>query len=42
MVMARISLDPPKTLSYRIGTRISRRRHGVMLDPGAARPGISS
>jgi alkylhydroperoxidase family enzyme len=36
MVMARISLDPPKTLSYRIGTRISRRRYGVMLDPGAA------
>jgi len=34
--MARISLDPPKTLSYRIGTRIARRRYGVMLDPGAA------
>ena len=34
--MARISLDPPKTLSYRIGTRFSRRRYGVMLDPGAA------
>jgi alkylhydroperoxidase family enzyme len=34
--MARISLDPPKTLSYRIGTRFARRRYGVMLDPGAA------
>jgi AhpD family alkylhydroperoxidase len=34
--MARISLDPPKTLSYRIGARIVRRRYGVMLDPGAA------
>ena len=31
--MARISLDPPKTLSYRIGTRFARRRYGVMLDP---------
>jgi alkylhydroperoxidase family enzyme len=36
MDMARISLDPPKTLSYRIGTRFARRRYGVMLDPGAA------
>jgi AhpD family alkylhydroperoxidase len=34
--MARISLDPPKTLSYRIGARFARRRYGVMLDPGAA------
>ncbi len=34
--MARISLDPQKTLSYRIGTRFARRRYGVMLDPGAA------
>ena len=34
--MARISLDPPKTLSYRIGTRFARRRYGVMPDPGAA------
>jgi hypothetical protein len=34
--MARISLDPPKTLCYRIGARLSRRRYGVMLDPGAA------
>jgi AhpD family alkylhydroperoxidase len=36
MVMARISLDPPKTLSYPIGTRFARRRYGVMPDPGAA------
>lgn len=34
--MARISLDPPKTLGYRIGARIARRRYGVTLDPGAA------
>jgi AhpD family alkylhydroperoxidase len=34
--VARISLDPPKTLSYRIGARFARRRYGVMLDPGAA------
>ena len=34
--MARISLDPPKTLSYRIGARFARRRYGVMVDPGAA------
>jgi alkylhydroperoxidase family enzyme len=34
--MARISLDPPRTLSYRIGARLSRRWYGVMLDPGAA------
>jgi alkylhydroperoxidase family enzyme len=34
--MARISLDPPKTLSYRMGTRFARRRYGVMLDPVAA------
>jgi hypothetical protein len=27
--MARISLDPPRTLSYRIGTRFVRRRYGV-------------
>jgi AhpD family alkylhydroperoxidase len=30
--MARISLDPPKTVSYRIGTRFARRRYGMMLD----------
>jgi hypothetical protein len=34
--MARISLDPPLTLGYRLGSRFSRRRYGVMLDPGAA------
>jgi alkylhydroperoxidase family enzyme len=34
--MARISLDPPQTLGYRLGTRFSRHRYGVMLDPGAA------
>ena len=34
--MARISLDPPQTLWYRLGARFSRRRYGVMLDPGAA------
>jgi alkylhydroperoxidase family enzyme len=34
--MARISLSPPTSLSYRIGTRFARRRYGVMLDPGAA------
>lgn len=34
--MARISLDPPRTLLYRIGSWVSRRRYGVMLNPGAA------
>ncbi len=34
--MARISLDPPKTLGYRIALLFSRRRYGVMPDPGAA------
>jgi alkylhydroperoxidase family enzyme len=34
--MARISLDPPKTLSYRLAARFSRRRYGTMLDPVAA------
>jgi alkylhydroperoxidase family enzyme len=34
--MARISLNPPQTLAYRIGSWLSRRRYGVMLDPGAA------
>lgn len=34
--MARISLDPPKTLAYRIATRFARRRYGQMLDPAAA------
>jgi alkylhydroperoxidase family enzyme len=34
--MARISLDPPRTLSYRLGARFSRRRYGAVLDPLAA------
>ena len=34
--MARISLDPPKTLSYRFAARFSRRRYGTLLDPVAA------
>ncbi|HEY3734747.1 MAG TPA: carboxymuconolactone decarboxylase family protein [Streptosporangiaceae bacterium] len=34
--MARISLDPPKTLAYRIATRFARRKYGMMPDPGAA------
>ncbi len=31
--MARISLDPPRTVSYRIGGWFIRRRFGEMLDP---------
>jgi AhpD family alkylhydroperoxidase len=34
--MARISLDPPHSLSYRIGSWYSRRRYGAVLDPAAA------
>ena len=34
--MARISLDPPRTLSYRLASRFSRRRYGAVLDPVAA------
>jgi AhpD family alkylhydroperoxidase len=34
--MARISLDPPRTLSYRLGAWFSRRRYGTVLDPLAA------
>jgi alkylhydroperoxidase family enzyme len=34
--MARISLDPPRTLGYRLGSRLARRRYGGMPDPGAA------
>jgi alkylhydroperoxidase family enzyme len=34
--MARISLDPPRTLSYRLGARFSRRRYGTVLVPLAA------
>jgi AhpD family alkylhydroperoxidase len=31
--MARISLDPPRTLSYRIGAWFLRRRFGEVLEP---------
>jgi alkylhydroperoxidase family enzyme len=34
--MARISLDPPTTLGYRLGRWFSRRKYGAMFDPGAA------
>src|SRR5262249_56310415 len=34
--MARISLDPPRTLSYRLASWFSRRRYGAVLDPAAA------
>lgn len=34
--MARISLDPPRTLSYRLACWFSRRRYGTVLDPAAA------
>jgi alkylhydroperoxidase family enzyme len=34
--MARISLNPPRTLAYRLAERFTRRRYGVMLDPAAA------
>lgn len=34
--MARISLDPPRTLSYRLGEWYSRRHYGQMLQPGHA------
>ncbi|HEY5987910.1 MAG TPA: carboxymuconolactone decarboxylase family protein [Streptosporangiaceae bacterium] len=34
--MARISLDPPATLGYRIVKLLSHRRYGVMAEPGAA------
>ncbi len=33
--MARISLDPPRTLSYRLASWVSRRRYQAMLDPVA-------
>jgi alkylhydroperoxidase family enzyme len=36
MTMARISLDPPRTLSYRLGEWYSRRHYGQMLMPGQA------
>jgi hypothetical protein len=31
--MARISLDPPRTLSYRIAEWFFRRKYGEVLDP---------
>ena len=34
--MARISLDPPQTLLYRLATSFIRRRYGTTLDPTAA------
>jgi alkylhydroperoxidase family enzyme len=34
--MARISLDPPGTLSYRVASWFCRRRYRAMLDPVAA------
>jgi alkylhydroperoxidase family enzyme len=34
--MARISLDPPRTLAYRAAARFSMRRYGKVVDPGAA------
>jgi alkylhydroperoxidase family enzyme len=34
--MARISLNPPRTLAYRLAERFTRRRYGAMLDPAAA------
>ena len=34
--MARISLNPPTTLAYRLSTQFSRRRYGAVLDPLAA------
>ena len=34
--MARIPLDPPRTLVYRLAEWYSRRTYGSVLDPGAA------
>jgi AhpD family alkylhydroperoxidase len=34
--MARIPLDPPRTLTYRLTEWYSRRVYGAVLDPGAA------
>jgi alkylhydroperoxidase family enzyme len=36
MTMARISLDPPRTLSYRLSEWYSRRHYGLVLQPGQA------
>lgn len=32
--MARTSLDPPRTLLWRVAEWYSRRRYGTVLDPG--------
>ena len=37
--MARIPLDPPRTLSYRLASWFSRHRYQAMLDPVAAMAG---
>ena len=34
--MARISLNPPNSLLYRIGAWYSRRKYGAVMDPAAA------
>src|SRR5689334_23715788 len=34
--MARISLDPPRTLTYRLAAWYARRRYGTDLEPAAA------
>lgn len=34
--MARISLDPPRTMVLRLGELYSRRKYGAVLDPGRA------
>jgi hypothetical protein len=34
--MARIPLDPPRTLVYRLAEWYPRRAYGAVLDPGAA------
>lgn len=34
--MARISLDPPESLTYRLGAWYSKRRYGAVMDPAAA------
>lgn len=34
--MARISLEPPRTMLYRVLERYSNRRYGAVLDPGKA------
>ncbi len=39
--MARISLDPPRTLGYRIGSWFSRRRYGLAVMAAAARIGCA-